>query len=337
MTTQLIPDQTATKSLTFAAACNEALAEALELDDSVFLLGEDIADEQGGGVFKVTTGLSSRFGTSRVRSTPISEQAIMGAAIGAALAGMRPVAEIMLMNFLTVAMDQLFNHAAKLRYMSGGQTGVPLTVITTTGAGAQFGAQHSDMLEAWLAHAAGLRVVVPSNPSDAKGLLLSCIFDDDPCVFVENSLLLQASGPVPVSAAPIPLGRANVVREGDDVTVIAYGRPMHDVNAVAEGLAGEGIGVEVIDLRSIAPLDFDTVLTSVAKTTRAVVVHEAVQAFGVGAEVAARITEELWGELQGPVRRVGALQVPVPYAAGLEAAYLPGRADIEQAIRSVVS
>jgi pyruvate dehydrogenase E1 component beta subunit len=322
-------------NISFVDATREALDQALAADPSVFLIGEDIADPQGGGVFKSTKGLSAKYGEHRVRSTPISEQAIMGAAVGAAVAGMRPVAEIMLMNFLTIAGDQLFNHAGKLRFMSGGQSPMPLTVRTATGAGAGFGAQHSDMLEAWIAHAPGIKVVTASTPADAKGLLTSCIFDDDPCVFIENTLLYFGGmkGPDLPAGEVIPLGKANIVREGSDVTIISYGRSMMDVNAVAAAMESEGVSVEVIDLRTISPFDETTVLASVAKTKRAVIVHEAVKSHGVGAEISSRIHEELFGDLVAPVERIGAKSCPVPFASVLEQAYLPSAADIEAAVR----
>ena len=313
-------------------AINLALDHALGQDPSVLVLGEDIADDQGGGVFKCTAGLSARHGSERVRSTPIAEQAIMGAAVGAALGGMRPVAEIMLMNFITVGMDQLVNHAAKLRFMTGGQTHVPLTVRTATGAGFGTGGQHADYLESWLAHTAGLKVVAPSNPADAYGLLLSCIFDDDPCVFIENLPLYFTPGEAPVPGARVPLGQAKVVREGSDVTVISYSRTMLEVLAVADELAKRDISVEVVDLRSIAPLDMDTVCASVAKTRRAVVAHEAQVDFGVGAEVAARLHRDLFGCLLAPVGRVGAARSPVPFSKALESAYLPTPERIRAAI-----
>ena len=316
----------------FVQAINMALAEAMENDPSVILLGEDIADAQGGGVFKCTSGLSTKFGTARVRSTPITEQAIVGAAVGAAIAGMRPVAEIMLMNFMTVAMDQLVNHAAKLRFMSGGQTSVPLTIRTATGAGRGFGGQHSDMLEAWFAHVPGLKVVTASNPADAKGLLLSAIEDEDPTIFIENFPTFGVQGPAPAPGYRVPLGKAAIAREGSDLTVVSYGRTVSDALVVAEELAGKGVSVEVVDLRTIAPFDETTVLNSVSKTKRAIVIHEAVRAFGVGAEISARINEELFGELKGPVRRVGALYSPVPFSPPLEQAFLPSRDQIRAAI-----
>jgi len=320
------------RRMNMSQAIAMAMYDAMELDSSVITLGEDIADPQGGGVFKCTAGLSDRFGTERVRSTPIAEQAIMGAAVGAALAGMRPVAEIMLMNFITVAMDQVVNHAAKLRFMTGGQTHVPLTIRTATGAGFGTGGQHADYLEAWFAHTAGIKVVAPSNPADAYGLLLSCIFDDDPCLFVESLPLYFAMGEAPVSGERIPLGKAKVVREGSDVTVVSYSRTMVEVQAVAKELEKRDISVEVIDLRSIVPLDMDTVLASVAKTGRLVVVHEAQVDFGVGAEIATRVHRELFGQLRAPVGRVGAARSPVPFSKALEDAFIPTKQRITAAI-----
>ena len=321
------------ETMSFTDAYRMALEEALESDPSVLLLGEDIGDKEGGGVFKVTKGLSTKYGAHRVRTTPISEQAILGAAVGAALAGMRPVAEIMLMNFITVAMDQIVNHAAKLRFMSGGQTGVPITIRTRTGAGAGTAGQHSDMLEAWFAHVAGIKVVVPSTPADAKGLLTSCIFDDDPCLFIEDGLTRALTGPAPPPGYRVPLGKAHVARSGSDVSVIGYGRPLRDTLVIAERLAQEGIQVEVVDLRTVSPLDTDGILKSVAKTRRAVVVHEAPRSFGVGAEVAARIQEHLYGQLAAPVLRVASRDVTVPFAKVLETEYLYKPTEIESAIR----
>jgi acetoin:2,6-dichlorophenolindophenol oxidoreductase subunit beta len=323
----------APQTMSFTDAYRMALDEALQSDPSVLLLGEDIGDKEGGGVFKVTKGLSTKYGAHRVRTTPISEQAILGAAVGAALAGMRPVAEIMLMNFVTVAMDQIVNHAAKLRFMSGGQTGVPLTIRTRTGAGAGTAGQHSDMLEAWFAHVAGMKVVVPSTPADAKGLLTACIFDDDPCLFIEDGLTRAMTGPAPPPGHRLPLGKAHVARAGSDVSVVGYGRPLRDTLVIAERLAQEGIQVEVVDLRTVSPLDTDGILRSVAKTRRAVVVHEAPRSFGVGAEVAARIQEHLYGQLAAPVLRVASRDVTVPFAKVLETEYLYKPTEIESAIR----
>jgi pyruvate/2-oxoglutarate/acetoin dehydrogenase E1 component len=325
------------KKINMVQAINMALDDALTLDPNVLVLGEDVADKQGGGVFKCTAGLSTKHGEVRVRSTPIAEQAIIGASVGAALAGMRPVAEIMLMNFMTVAMDQVVNHAAKLRYMTGGQTHVPLTIRTATGAGFGTGGQHGDYLEAWFAHTAGLKVVAPSNPADAYGLLLSCIFDDDPCIFIENMPLYFVPGAAPVPGQRVPIGKAKVVRDGSDVTVISYSRTLHEVLAVAEQLAKENISVEVIDLRTIAPLDMDTVSASVARTGRAVVAHEAQVDFGVGAEISARLHKDLFGQLKAPVQRVGAARSPVPFSKPLETAFVPTQARILSAIRQALN
>jgi pyruvate dehydrogenase E1 component beta subunit len=324
-------------TLNMIQAINLALDDAMSADENVIVFGEDVADREEGGVIGVTKGLSTKHGDLRVRSTPISEQAIIGAAIGASLAGMRPVAEIMLMNFTTVAMDMIVNHAAKLRFMSGGQTNVPLTIRTMTGAGFSVGGQHSDFLEAWFAHTAGLKVVIPSTPADAYGLMLSCIEDLDPCMFIECMPLYWTPGPAPARGEKIPLGKAKVVREGSDVSVITYSKQVHDTVAVANKLAKEGISVEVIDLRTISPLDTDAILTSVAKTGRAVVVHEATRNFGVGAEISSLIHEALFGELKAPVGRVGSAFCAVPFSKPLEAAFVPSAEQIEGAIRATLN
>ena len=323
----------------FRDGVHYALDQAMASDPRVVLLGEDIGDREGGGVLTATAGLSTKYGDSRVRSTPISEQAILGAAIGAAIAGARPVAEIMLMNFLRVAADQLANHAAKLRYMSGGQTSVPLTVRTVTGAGGGFGAQHSEMLESEFAHVAGLKIVAPSSPADTRGLLLSCIQDEDPCVFMEH-LQLYFGGPreeIDLAAPPIPLGEARIRRTGTDVTVVSYSKTVLDALAAADSVAADGIDVEVVDLRTITPWDERAVLGSAAKTRRVLVAHEASAPFGVGAEISSRVHEELYGELAAPVRRVASRHTPVPFAGPLEAAYLVNPATIEAAIRELAA
>jgi pyruvate/2-oxoglutarate/acetoin dehydrogenase E1 component len=317
-------------------AINLALDDAMTEDSNVIVFGEDVADRQEGGVMGVTKGLSTKHGDLRVRSTPIAEQAIIGAAIGASLVGMKPVAEIMLMNFTTVAMDMIVNHAAKLRFMSGGQTHVPITIRTMTGAGFGVGGQHSDFLEAWFAHTAGIKVVAPSTPADAYGLMLSCIEDEDPCLFIENMTMYWTPGAAPERGKSIPLGKANIVREGGDVTVIAYSRQVLDACTAAENLAKDGISVEVIDLRTIAPFDVETVLASVAKTRRAVIVHEAVKPFGVGAEISSRIHEELFSQLKAPVQRVASAFCPVPFSKPLETAFVPGVPQIEAAIRKML-
>jgi len=322
----------ATQTMRFAKALNHTLALLLEQDERVFLLGEDIVDPAGGAM-QVTRGLSSRFGRERVRETPISEQAIIGAAIGAALAGRRPIAEIMIMDFYAVCLDQLVNHAAKLRYMSGGRTPVPMTVRGTATGGLQMGAQHSQMLEAWLVHTPGLKVVVPSTPADAKGLLTACVADDDPCVFIEMAALYGLSGEVPLGEHVVPLGTADVKRPGRDVTIVTYGRQVHDALAAAARLEGD-IDAEVLDLRTLAPLDERAILESVGRTGRAVVVHQAVGRGGVGAEIAAILQRELWGTLVAPVLRVTGLDTPVPYAKVLEQRHLPSVDAIVAACRT---
>jgi acetoin:2,6-dichlorophenolindophenol oxidoreductase subunit beta len=324
------------KTVNTLQAINMALDDAMAGNPDVILLGEDVADGQGGGVVGLTAGLSAKYGVSRVRSTPISEQAIMGAAIGAAIVGMRPVAEIMLMNFTTIAMDMIVNHAAKLRFMSGGQTNVPITIRTMTGAGFGNGGQHSDYLEAWFAHTAGMKVVAPSTPADAYGLLLSCIEDDDPCLFIENLPTYWLPGPAPERGKRIPLGKAHLIREGKDVTLISYSRSMNDCVEAAALLASEGIHVDLLDLRTVAPFDRAAIFKSAEKTGRVVVVHEAVKDFGVGAEISACIHEQLHSKLKGPVIRWGAPLCPVPFSKALENAYLPNKNTIADTVRAAV-
>ncbi|MGO9343008.1 MAG: alpha-ketoacid dehydrogenase subunit beta [Acidimicrobiales bacterium] len=319
----------AAQPLSVRTAINGALGDLLESDERVVLLGEDICDP-GGGVFGVTRGLSTRF-ASRVRDTPISEQAILGAATGAALAGMRPVAEIMFMDFLAVCMDQLVNHAAKIRYMSGGKTSVPIVVRTAVGGGLGVGAQHSQMLEAWLVHTPGLKVVVPSTPTDARALLFSCVTDEDPCVFIEQ--VPNYTYKDVLDDVSVPLGSAAVRRAGTDVSVITYGRQVHEALSVASELSSEGIDVEVVDLRCLVPLDRDAVLTSVRGTRRAVVYHEAVVTGGFGAEISAQISAACFGELLSPIERVGAVHSPLPYSSSLERLALPGPHRLAEALR----
>lgn len=326
------------KSINMIQAINMALDDALAADPSVLVFGEDVADREGGGVIGVTKGLSAKHGDVRVRSTPISEQAIIGAAIGSSMVGMKPVAEIMLMNFTTVAMDMITNHAAKLRFMSGGQTGIPLVIRMMTGAGFSTGGQHADFLEAWFAHTAGLKVVIPSTPADAYGLMLAAIADPDPVIFVENIPLYYAPGAAPTErGVAIPLGQAKVVREGTDATIITYSRQVFDALAVAAKLEKEGVSVEVIDLRTISPLDDKTILASVGKTGRAVVVHEATKNFGIGAEVSSRIHEALYGQLKAPVQRVGSAFCAVPFSKPLETAFVPSQDQIEAAVRRTLA
>jgi acetoin:2,6-dichlorophenolindophenol oxidoreductase subunit beta len=317
-------------------AINWALDDAMAADPNVILFGEEVADPEGGGIMKVTAGLSTKYG-QRVRSTPISEMAFTGAAVGAAIVGMRPVVEIMLMNFVAVCMDQITNHAAKLRFMSGGQTHVPMVIRTMTGSGFQTGGQHADFLEAWFCHTPGIKVVMPSNPADAYGLMLGAIQDDDPVLFVEHLPNYWTPGAMPERGKAIALGKAKVVKPGKDVTLIGYSRSMMDIPVVAQQLAKDGIDCEIIDLRTVNPLDMDTILTSVKKTGRAVVVHEACKSFGVGAEVSARIHESLFRELKAPVQRVASQDSPVPFAKQLEAAFLYSHADIANAVRSTLA
>ncbi len=321
--------------ITVVQALNWALNDAMEADPKVLLFGEDVADPQGGGVMKVSAGLSTKFGT-RVRSTPISEMGFVGAGVGAAIAGMRPVVEIMLMNFTAVCMDQITNHAAKLRFMSGGQTHVPMVIRVTTGSGFGTGGQHADFLEAWFCHTPGLKVVAPSNAEDAYGLMRSSIEDDDPVIFIEHLTSYWAMSPAPVRGTRVPIGKARILRKGADVTVLGYSRSMIDIPPVAEKLAAEGIDVEVIDLRTVSPLDMETILESVKKTGGAVIVHEACRSFGVGAEVASRIHESLWKDLRAPVQRVASKDCPVPFAKSLEQAFIYSPAEIEAAIRSTL-
>lgn len=326
------------KNINFVQAINLALHDALDVDPSVFLMGEDIADEEDGGVWKATAGLSTKFGVERVRSTPIAEEGFVGAGIGAAQAGLRPVVEVMLMGFITLALDPLHNTAAKWRYMTAGKSSVPITITTMAGAGSGVGAQHCDQLEGWLAASPGLKVVQPSNPVEAYALLTASIFDDDPVVFIEQSSLIgrPVRMPAPEPGTRFPLGKANVSRTGTDVSVIGYGAQIADALGVAEKLAEEGISVEVVDLRTIAPFDIPTVLSSVAKTKRAVVVHEARTNFGPSAEISAQIYRELFGELAAPIERVGAPFTPVPASPELESRYIVGPKQIETAIRQTL-
>lgn len=322
--------------ITMGQALNRAIDEAMAEDEGVILLGEDVAAKQGGGVFKISAGLTEKYGEHRIRATPISEQAIMGACVGAALTGFRPIAEIMLMNFVTVCMDQIVNHAAKLRFMSGGQTNVPLVIRTTTGVGVGFGGQHSDMLEAWFAHVPGLKIVTPSNAADAQGLMRASIACNDPVIFIENILCYGLQSDDPGANHFVPLGKAKVAKEGSDISIITYGRTVLDALEVAGQLEEDGISAEVIDLRTIAPFDEETVLASVKKTGRAIVLHEAVKAFGTGAEISARINEKLFGSLKAPVMRIGGAFSAVPMANVLEQAWIPTKDEIKDAARAAM-
>jgi 2-oxoisovalerate dehydrogenase E1 component len=315
-------------------AIRTALETELANDERVFVAGVDVG--AGGNVFGVTRGLQDRFG-DRVRDTPISETAIIGLGVGAAMAGMRPVVELMYLDFLGVCLDQLLNQAAKLPFMTGGAAEMALTVRTQFGAGRSSGSQHSQSLEALLAHIPGLTVVMPSTPADTYGLLRAAIQDPNPVVFIENRLLYGMKGPQPPAEHIVPIGKAAVVRPGTDVTVVSVSRMVHSATAAAEQLAGEGISVEVIDLRTVAPLDMAPILDSVHKTSRLLIAHEAVVPFGIGAEIAATVAREGFWDLDAPIHRIGAEATPPPYAPPLESAWLPDEDDIAGAIRDLAA
>lgn len=318
--------------ITYIKAITSTLAAAMRADERVFVLGEDVAE---GGPYTATAGLAEEFGVERVINTPISEAAITGVAIGAAQSGMRPVLEIMFIDFITLALDQLVNGAAKAHFMSGGQLTVPMVLRTQGGAGYRGAAQHSQSLESWLTHVPGLKVVMPSLPSDAAGLLASAIADPNPVVFVENKTLYFRTGEVPDGGAPVPIGEASILRRGSDVTVVALSRLVHEALAAADRLAEDGIDVEVIDPRTLVPLDLEAIVKSVVHTGRLVVAHEAVEHGGVGAEIAAQVQAVAFDYLDAPIGRVGAPFVPVPLSPPLEDAYLPGADDIVAAVRGV--
>src|SRR5213594_2526647 len=321
--------------LSYREAVRDALVRAMREDDGVFIMGEDIAEM--GGSMGVTQGMLAEFGPERVRNTPISEMAIVGAGIGAAIQGMLPVVEIMYEDFLTISMEQLVNQAAKHRTMSGGQVKVPLTVRTQGGAGWSPGAQHAQQLEAWFVHVPGLKVVFASTPEDVRGLLWSSIYDDNPVVFFEHRTLYGIKGSVPEEIEPIPLGKARVHREGEDVTVIATGRLVHEALKAAEQAEGEGVSVEVVDPRTLQPLDEETLVASVRKTNRAVVAHEAVTRMGFGAEVASVLQYQAFDWLDAPIERVGARFAPLPFAPVMEAFVVPNAETVLEAIYRTVN
>src|ERR687898_2097898 len=326
---------TSMPELTYREAVRDALGKALREDDTVFIMGEDIAEM--GGSMAVTQGLLDEFGPTRVRNTPISEMAIVGSGIGAAIQGMRPIVEIMYEDFLTISMEQLVNQAAKHRTMSGGQIKVPLTIRTQGGAGWSPGAQHAQQLEAWFVHVPGLKVIFASTPSDVGGLLLSSIYDDNPVVFFEHRLLYPLKGEVPEQLEPIPLGTARIHREGEDVTVVATGRLVHDALKAAEEAEADGISVEVVDPRTLLPLDEETIVGSVKKTTRCVTAHEAVTRGGFGAELTALIQHGAFDYLDAPIERVGAAFAPLAFAPGMEQWAVPDSGDVLEAIRRTVA
>lgn len=319
----------------FDKAINLALMESMASDPSIIVLGEDVA--AAGGPFKVTRGLLEKFGPERVFDTPISEAAIVGASIGAAMGGLKPVVEIMFMDFMTLAMDALVNQAAKARFMFGGQCSVPMVLRTQHGGGLNAGPQHSQCLEAWFTHIPGLKVLCPSTPVDAYSLLKAAIDDPDPVIFVENKALYSMPGKLPDKPKTGIIGKARVARKGNDVTVVAYGAAVHTALAAAEILQKNGIEVEVLDLRSLQPWDEEAVYQSITRTHRVVIVHEAVRSFGVGAEIAARIAEDVFDELDSPVVRVGAPFMPVPFAKALESQYLPDANTVMSGIRKALS
>ena len=322
-----------TTELRMVRALNHALSDAMDADHTVVLLGEDIG--LAGGPFNVTRGLQERFAL-RVIDTPISEAAITGAALGAALSGLKPVVEIMFMDFVTLAMDQLVNQAAKAHFMFGGQASVPMVLRTPHGGGQSAGPQHSQCLEAWLAHVPGLKVVCPATPADAYGLMRAAIEDPNPVVFVENKALYGVKGLVETPAEIVPIGKARIARSGRDASVITYGAMVHRALEAAETLAAQGIEVEVVDLRSLQPWDKKTVLNSVARTHRVVIAHEAVMTFGIGAEIAATIAHEGFDELDAPVLRVGAPFMPSPFAPSLEEPFMPNAKDVIAAVHQLV-
>src|SRR2546421_2316141 len=321
--------------LTYREAVRDALRSAMRKDEDVFIMGEDIAEM--GGSMAVTQGLLEEFGPERVRNTPISEMAIVGAGIGAALAGMRPVVEIMYEDFLTLSLEQIVNQAAKQRYMSGGQLKVPLTIRTQGGAGWSPGAQHAQQPEAWLVHVPGRKVAYPSTPEDVRGLLWTSIYDDNPVVFFEHRLLYRVKGEVPEELEPIPLGKARTMREGTDVTVIATGPLVHrSLEAAQRAADEEGLSVEVIDPRTLQPLDDDALVASVKRTNRVVVAHEAVERMGFGAEVAAVLQYKAFDYLDAPIERVGAKFAPLAFAPVMEQYIIPQPEDVLAAIKRTV-
>lgn len=318
---------------TYLQALNEGLSQEMERDPNVFILGEDVG--QFGGCFGVTQGLFQKFGEQRVKDTPITESAIIGAATGAAAAGLRPVCEIMFVDFIGVALDQLFNQAAKMRYMFGGKAKIPMVLRTPQGAGIGAAAQHSQSLEAWFAHIPGLKVAMPASPYDAKGLIVSAIRDDNPVIFLEHKLLYGVEGEVPDDLYTVEFGKAEVKRQGEDVTIVATSKMVYTALNAAEKLAENGISAEVVDPRTIVPLDIDTIIDSVKKTHALVIVHEAVKQGGFGAEIAAQVAEQAFDYLDAPIVRIGAPFTPVPFSPPLEQAFIPNEDSIIKAVQDM--
>jgi pyruvate/2-oxoglutarate/acetoin dehydrogenase E1 component len=326
-----------TRVLTYAEALNEALREEMRRDPRVFVMGEDVAVWGGGGVFGVTRGLVEEFGPERVRDTPISEEAIAALAVGAAMAGARPVAEFMYADFMTLAMEPVVNQAAKIRYMFGGKARVPAVFRAQEGAGRGNAAQHSQSLEAWFCHIPGLKVVTPSTPADAKGLLIASIRDDNPVVFLEHKMLYNTKGPVPAGDHVVPLGAADRKREGRDVTIVGLHTMVLKALQAADRLAAEGIELEVIDPRTLVPLDLETIVASVRKTGRLIVTHEGYERCGIAAELIAQVVAAAFDALDAPPVRLCGANVPVPYSGALEAAALPQVDDIVAAARRLMA
>ncbi len=320
--------------MTYRQALNETLRAELTRDENVYLIGEEIGVFEGS--YKITAGLLKEFGAKRVVDTPISEEGFTGVAIGSAMLGLRPVVEIMTLNFSLIAIDQIVNHAAKMYGMFGGRVRVPMVIRTPGGGGQQLAATHSQNLEVWYAHIPGLKVVAPSNPADAKALLTAAIRDDDPVLFLENLGLYNTKGDVPDGEQVAEIGKAAVAREGTDLTVVSYSRGMVTALEVAEQFAAEGVSIEVIDLRSLRPLDRDTVCASVRKTSRAVVFEDDMLSYGIGAEISATIGEGAFDWLDAPVRRVAAAEVPLPYAKPLELAAMPDAAALTRVVRETL-
>ncbi len=329
-----VTTETEERVIRYNEAFTETLRDLMREDPDIFIAGEDVG--RYGGVFQSFAGLNAEFGDERVVDTPIAEQAIIGLGIGAAAVGLRPIVDLMFMDFVMVAMDQIANQAAKMKYMYGGKASLPLTITTTGGAGLGAAAQHSQSLEAWLIHVPGLKVVYPSNAYDLKGLLVSCIRDDNPTIVVLHKKMLGSKAHVPEGLYEIPLGVANIVRPGTDVTVVAIGKMVDEAEKAAEILSEEGIDIEIVDPRSLLPFDTETVVQSAKKTNRIVIVHEAVRNGGIGAEIAAQIQEEAFDYLDAPIARVAAPFSPVPFSPALEMSYVPSAESIIEGVRGVL-
>ena len=322
------------REMTFGDAIREAIAEEMRLDPTVFLMGEEVGAP--GGVFKTLGGLYEEFGPERVMDTPISEAGFVGVGVGAALTGMRPIVEIMFGDFIALAMDQIANQAAKMRYMSGGQASVPLTIRATMGAGRSAAAQHSQSLHAWPCHIPGLKVAIPSTPADAKGLIKTSVRDENPVLVFEDKMMYSLKGPVPEGEHTVPFGVADVKRQGDDVSLIATSSMVHVALGAAQTLADNGISAEVVDPRTLVPLDREALVSSVAKTGRAVIVDEGYRSFGVTAEIASAVYEGAFDYLEAPVARLGAMDVPIPFSKPLEDATIPDENDVVAAVREMM-